>query len=254
LAIVIKIIFRFFLFLYSLFRQLRRSYFLLIYKERLNIDTTTSLGDGWEINLMSAEAAVFAAGNVRFGKFLLINNAGKIRFGANNSIGRNGSFHLAAGTILAVENDCIMEDLVSFELKLPGSSVHLGQGVHLKRSCSILSIGGEIQIHKGVFFNNFCSVNALERIEIGENTLFGEGVRLYDHNHNYADTSIPISKQGYTTGPIVIGKNCWIGSNVVILKNVHIGDHCIIGANNLIYKSIPPHSIVKSNATSNFNK
>ena len=41
-------------------------------------------------------------------------------------------------------------------------------------------------------------------------------------------------KQGYSKGPIKIGSDCWIGSNVTILKGVNIGDNVIIGAGSII--------------------
>lgn len=107
---------------------------------------------------------------------------------------------------------------------------------------------GKLIIGNNVFFNNYCSVNCLSNINIGDGCIFGEGVKLYDHNHEYKDINLLIKQQGFKRGKITIGKNCWIGSNVVILNNVNIGDNVIIGANCLIYKSIPSNSIVKNNS------
>lgn len=53
-----------------------------------------------------------------------------------------------------------------------------------------------------------------------------------------------ISDQGYTHAPVKVGNNCWIGSNVVILKGVEIGDHCVIGAGVVLRESVPSGSIV----------
>ena len=55
---------------------------------------------------------------------------------------------------------------------------------------------------------------------------------------------MPIKHQGYTTAPIHIGKHCWIGSNVIILKGVTVGYNCVIGAGCVIYKDIPANSVV----------
>ena len=43
---------------------------------------------------------------------------------------------------------------------------------------------------------------------------------------------------------IVSGKNCWLGSNVIVLKGVTIGDNSIIGAGCVIHKDIPANSTV----------
>ena len=103
---------------------------------------------------------------------------------------------------------------------------------------------GKVIIGNNVFFNNYCSINANEQITIGDGTQFGENVKVYDHNHCYKDVDVPIKEQGFTTAPISIGKHCWIGSNVVILKGVTIGDNCVIGAGCIIYKDVPANTVV----------
>ncbi len=124
----------------------------------------------------------------------------------------------------------------------------IGSDVGCRRFCNFLVYpNATLIINNGVYFNNYCSINCLGYIEIGENTLFGEGVKIYDHNHKYyyQNEKLIVEKADFTIGKIVIGKNCWIGSNVSILNNVVIGDNVIIGANCLIYKSLPSNTVVK---------
>jgi len=101
---------------------------------------------------------------------------------------------------------------------------------------------GKLILHDGVFINNSCSFNCMERIEIGSGTMMGEGVRFYDHDHIY--TAEKIEKWQWTTAPVRVGRDCWIGSNVTILKGVTIGDNTIIGAGCLIRNDIPSNSMV----------
>lgn len=101
---------------------------------------------------------------------------------------------------------------------------------------------GKLILHNGVFINNSCSFNCIERIEIGAGTMMGEGVRFYDHDHIY--TAEKIEKWQWTTAPIRVGRDCWIGSNVTILKGVTIGDNTIIGAGCLIRNDVPANSVV----------
>ena len=101
---------------------------------------------------------------------------------------------------------------------------------------------GKLILHDGVFINNSCSFNCMERIEIGSGTMMGEGVRFYDHDHIY--TAEKIEKWQWTTAPVRVGRDCWIGSNVTILKGVTIGDNTIIGAGCLVRKDIPANSVV----------
>lgn len=104
---------------------------------------------------------------------------------------------------------------------------------------------GKVVIGANCFFNNNCSINSLESITIGSNSIFGESVKIYDHNHRFNDINKKIMAQGYSKAPVVIGKDCWIGSSVIILKGVTIGDNSIIGAGSIITENIPSESIVK---------
>ena len=117
----------------------------------------------------------------------------------------------------------------------PKSEIQFGNNIYIRNNALL-------KIDDNVFMNNYCSINCLEKIELGENTLFGEGVKIYDHNHQYS--SEKIEHQKFTTAPVKIGKNCWLGSNVIILKGVTIGDNVILGAGCIIYKDVPANSIV----------
>lgn len=117
----------------------------------------------------------------------------------------------------------------------------------LRDYCAVRMRGkGHLKIGKGVFFNSFSSINCMDSIKIGDNSIFGENVKIYDHNHGFRDKSQLIHKQGYTTGKIVIGNNCWIGSNVTILKGVTIGDNSVVGSGCTIFKDIPDNVVVVS--------
>lgn len=121
-----------------------------------------------------------------------------------------------------------------------GNSVSFRNYVHI-----LVEKEATLEIGNNVFMNNFCSVNCLDSISIGENTLFGENVKLYDHNHSYSNNpKFKISHSEFTTAPITIGKNCWLGSNVTVLKGVSIGDNCIIGAGCTVFKNIPDNTTV----------
>jgi len=119
--------------------------------------------------------------------------------------------------------------------------------VNFRQNCCIrIRNKGSVMIGYDVFFNSFCSINCLDSITIGDYCIFGENVKLYDHNHRFNQANIPFKKQGFSTGAIIIGNNCWIGSNVTILKNVTIGDNVVVGAGCTIDQNIPSNSIVKS--------
>lgn len=108
----------------------------------------------------------------------------------------------------------------------------------------VIEKDGNLKLGKRCFFNNYCSINCMSNIVIGDYCIFGENVKLYDHNHCYLEKDKPIADQGFKTSDIIIGNNCWIGSNCVILPGVTIGDHCVIGAGCIVYKDVPHDSVV----------
>ena len=124
-------------------------------------------------------------------------------------------------------------------------NLQIGKKVYVRKVVTVLIEGdGKVIIGNKCFFNNYCSINALKKIQIGDNCIFGENVHIYDHNHVYGDENIPINNQGFTYGEVKIGSNCWIASNVVILKGVSIGNHCVIGAGCVIYKDVPDGAVI----------
>lgn len=138
-----------------------------------------------------------------------------------------------------------------FNLLVIGNQCKLtiSENVIFRNNCSVTLVNdGDLTIGQNVFFNNNCSVNCMENIRIGDNTIFGEAVKLYDHNHQIEKENIRLKIHGdkFTTQSINIGDNCWIGSDVVILKGVNIGNNAVIGAGSLIYKSVEPNSIIKA--------
>jgi acetyltransferase-like isoleucine patch superfamily enzyme len=126
-------------------------------------------------------------------------------------------------------------------------NLDLGESLNFRNYIHIwVGKKAKLKIGNQVFFNNYCSINCLESIEIGENTLFGEGVKIYDHNHQYSYDSgkLEVSHNEFSLGAVKIGENCWLGSNVVVLKGVTIGDNSIIGAGCVIHKDVPANSVV----------
>ena len=132
-----------------------------------------------------------------------------------------------------------------------GGKIETGKDVIINRFCNFNVWNGKLLIGNNVLFNNYCSVNCMDQISIGDNTWFGEGVRIYDHNHKFKEKGRPFTEQGMVTGKVKIGRNVWIGSNTVILQNVTIGDNCVIGAGNVVYKSLSPNSIIKATSMQN---
>jgi acetyltransferase-like isoleucine patch superfamily enzyme len=127
-----------------------------------------------------------------------------------------------------------------------GKKVKVGKGTTWRYGFHIaIEKQGKIVIGENCFFNNGCSINALESVEIGDGTIFGSNVHVYDHNHRFRDENESIKDQGYTVAPTKIGSHCWLGTNVVVLKGVTIGDNCTIGTGMVVRCDVPDGSVIK---------
>lgn len=110
--------------------------------------------------------------------------------------------------------------------------------------------GGGAIIGKNVDFvtiPNFGSEPYL--IKIGDNTTISFEVTFVTHDAaTRVIRNLPNENPNtYFYGPIVIGKNCFIGCRTTILPNVHIGDNSIIGACSLVNRDIPGNVVAAGN-------
>ena len=92
-----------------------------------------------------------------------------------------------------------------------GKQIKIGENVTFRRRFSVfIDKGGFLEIGDNVFFNNDCSINVLQSVDIGDGCIFGESVKIYDHNHKHKLNGIYFREQGFSVKGVSIGKNCWI--------------------------------------------
>jgi acetyltransferase-like isoleucine patch superfamily enzyme len=96
-----------------------------------------------------------------------------------------------------------------------------------------------LSVLKSFALSEGCYIQACEGISIGEGTIWSFNVAIVSQGHDVNDlTKIP------KTGPIKIGRNCWIGTNSTILPGIELGDRTVVGANSVVTKSFPDGNVV----------
>ena len=84
---------------------------------------------------------------------------------------------------------------------------------------------------------NYCSIAPFVTIGPGEHDLnsvsTSERINAYKEN-----------RKSLICGDIIIGNDVWIGTNVVVLRNVHVGDGAVLAAGAVVNKDVPPYAIV----------
>ena len=127
----------------------------------------------------------------------------------------------------------------------------IGKNVYIEKNCRIEGVSSynNVTFSPSIVFEENVSVQqnlhltCASQIVIGKNTAIAANVTISDIHHPYDDINIPIEQQNILVKPVVIGPDCKIYNNAVILPGVHIGKHCTIGANSVVTHDIPDYSV-----------
>lgn len=105
--------------------------------------------------------------------------------------------------------------------------------------------GKHIHFGKSIFVNfNFTAVDDTH-IYVGDYTMIGPNVIIATAGHPILPE---LRQQGYQFNiPVHIGKNCWLGSGVIVLPGVTVGDNTVIGAGSVVTKDIPANVVAVGN-------
>jgi maltose O-acetyltransferase len=105
--------------------------------------------------------------------------------------------------------------------------------------------GRRVSLGNRVTLNDFVHIWGGGGVSIGDDTMIASHSAIVAQTHDvdalrkglkYRDTYVE-------PGPVIIGRNVWIGASVVILPNVTIGDGAIVGAGAVVTHDIPPESL-----------
>ena len=83
-----------------------------------------------------------------------------------------------------------------------------------------------------------------EKIQIGRNTAIAANVTITDINHPYTDVSIAPDSQNLEISKVMIGEDCKIYNNAVILPGTKLGKHNIVGANSVVSGVFPDFCVI----------
>jgi acetyltransferase-like isoleucine patch superfamily enzyme len=141
-------------------------------------------------------------------QFTLCEGAGHVEFGANCTLGyKMGGFHRGGS--------------IEFQARYPNSRIKIGNDVAT---------------------NNNLMVCAANYIEIGDHSLIGQFVTIMDHDAH--GISPDKRREVGEIGQVIIGRNAWLGNNVIIMKNTEIGENSIVAAGAVVAGKFPPNVIV----------
>ncbi len=108
--------------------------------------------------------------------------------------------------------------------------------------------GAEIKIGNNVGISG-ATIYARKGITIGDNTNIGGNVKILDNDFHPIEVEARLAddKEKIGTAPVVIGRNCFIGCNALILKGSKIGDNCVVGAGAVVCGSFADNCVIAGN-------
>ncbi|MFN6540161.1 MAG: acyltransferase [Nostoc sp. EkiNYC01] len=123
------------------------------------------------------------------------------------------------------------------KLKFCGSGLRFKRDVRIEHPQNV-SLGNKVYIGQDVI------LDGRGGITIGDNTTLGFNVVILSANHDYQSNDLPYEHNVYIHKPVIIGRNAWIGGNVLIIPGVSIGDGAIVAAGTVVTANVEPLAIV----------
>ena len=117
------------------------------------------------------------------------------------------------------------------------------------------TMGAEIEIGNNVGISG-ATIYARKRIKIGDNTCIGGNCKILDNDFHPIEAEIrnELMKNGNRNADnlipsreIIIGKDCFIGCNSIILKGTVLGDGCVVGAGAVVCGEFENNSVIAGN-------
>ena len=129
-----------------------------------------------------------------------------------------------------------------FDITCP-KRIQLGSRVKLGKESVIGAWPeSELTIGNDTYIGRWTIILAYESVQIGNDCLIAPGCHITDVNHGIEPGEL-IRKQKYTSKPIRIGNDVWMGAGSSILPGVTIGDGAVIGARSVVTKDVPANAI-----------
>ena len=170
--------------------------------------------------------------------FKLYMKCNHVKFGKNLQLKGLPFIYNKSGSEIMIGNNCTIKS--SFLSNLVGL---------YQRTIIVTRIpGAKISIGDRVGISG-ATIYARKEITIGDDTNIGGNVKILDNDFHPIDPQARQQdiKDQIGTKPIVIGRNCFIGCNALILKGTVLGDNCVVGAGSVVTGQFGDNCVIAGN-------
>lgn len=127
--------------------------------------------------------------------------------------------------------------------------IEIGENVLINKFAFLLTLQQSktlvprLVIGDGCIIGHMNHITCIHEVQIGRNVLTADRVYISDHSHDFSSTTVPIMGQSVLSkGTTKIGDGTWIGENVIVLS-CNIGKNCVIGSNSVVLRDVPDYSV-----------
>lgn len=184
----------------------------------------------------------FALRNPRIAFNLLRLSSAGVRMSSGAWIRGHVDLSLAPGALVTIGDEAFIPRRIEIIGNDRGKieignrvTVDTGARLHVANDAT-LSIGDRVTI------GPYNMINAFDDVTIGDLSMLGPYVNINSVDHGMERGS-PMRDQFGLYGPVVIGKDCWIGSMVVITRGVTVGEGAVVAAGSVVTHDIPPFTV-----------
>lgn len=137
-------------------------------------------------------------------------------------------------------------NLIISPILLSASDIYLGKNVTIRDGCRIETVRGLVDgkpmvvIGNNVNIEQYAHITCGNIVSIGDNTSLAANVTVSDIIHDFVSIEISPKQQGLSVLKTVIGNNCIINNNAVVLPGAEIGNHVIVAANSVVRSGLYP--------------
>lgn len=117
----------------------------------------------------------------------------------------------------------------------------IGDGCYIEPPFHANFGGAHVHFGKNIYASFNLTMVDDTHIYVGDYTMFGPNVTVTTAGHPILPE---LREQGYQyNAAIHIGRNCWIGSGVMIMPGIIIGGNVVIGAGSVVTHDLPSNVV-----------
>ena len=134
-----------------------------------------------------------------------------------------------------IEKNCKIVCMRGGRMAIKGSHISYGSMINCSQNAD-LTISDS-------FIGRNCVITSKEKVVIDSGCLIAEMVVIRDQDHVLNNFGRSDTRNNFSTSPVTISQNVWIGSKATILKGSNIGENSVIAASAVVNQEVLANEI-----------